>query len=370
VALKCHRPDGVLRESHPHDTAPSRAYHASPMSPVDLLQANLLSPIVLAFALGAIATLIRSDLRFPGDLYTGLSIYLLLAIGLKGGVALAQTDLADFYRPALATLALGVAIPLWSYAIARHLGRMTIADAAAMAAHYGSVSAVTFIAAQAFMDNTRQPYEAFLPTLVALLEVPAIIIALIMARLFTRRAALHASPDQAAHLRAAAATHHGLGEALHEVLAGRSIVLLVGGIVIGFLAGPERIKPVEPVFMGLFRGLLLLFLLEMGMVAARRLGDLRRAGAFLVAFAILMPIVNGGIGVLLGHWAGMQVGGAAVLGVLAASASYIAAPAAVRIALPEANPSYYLTASLAITFPFNLTIGIPLYDWFSRWLAG
>ncbi|NCC31050.1 MAG: sodium-dependent bicarbonate transport family permease, partial [Chloroflexia bacterium] len=221
-------------------------------------------------------------------------------------------------------------------------GKFEIADAAALAAHYGSVSAVTFAAVQTFLQVLEVPYEGFMPTLVAILEVPAIIVALLIARV-------------------ALGQRGEWGEVFRELLAGKSILLLIGGMVIGTLAGKEGLTQVAPLFVDPFRGVLTLFLLEMGMVAARRFRDLRKVGGFLIAFGILMPIINGTLGIWLGSIVGLSAGGAVILGTLAASASYIAAPAAVRIALPQANPSYYLTASLAITFPFNLAIGIPLY---------
>ncbi|MCS7058202.1 MAG: sodium-dependent bicarbonate transport family permease [Meiothermus sp.] len=320
------------------------------METLELLRANLLSPAVLAFALGIVATLVRSDLRIPEALYTSLSIYLLLAIGLKGGAALAATPWSELWKPALATLALGVFTPLLSYAVLRRLGRMDVVNAAALAAHYGSVSAVTFIAANSLMQSVQQPVEGYLPTLVAILEVPAIVIALLIAR-----RNLKGGP---------------MGEAVREILTGRSVLLLVGGSLIGFLSGPEGLKKVAAAFVDPFQGVLVLFLLELGMVAAKRLRDLRSTGAFLIGFGLGMPVVQGALGVWLGSLAGMSVGGATVLGAMAASASYIAAPAAVRIALPQANPSYYLTASLGITFPFNLTLGIPLYFALSRSLHG
>ncbi|RDI95518.1 sodium-dependent bicarbonate transport family permease [Meiothermus sp. QL-1] len=320
------------------------------METLELLRTNLLSPAVLAFVLGMVATLVRSDLKIPEALYTSLSIYLLLAIGLKGGAALASTPLEEVWRPALATLALGVLTPLLAYLVLRRLGRMDVVNAAALAAHYGSVSAVTFAAATSFMQAARQPVEGYLPTLVAILEVPAIVIALLIARRNLKGSSM--------------------GEAVREILTGRSILLLVGGSLIGFLSGPEGLKKVSAVFVEPFQGALVLFLLELGMVAAKRLRDLRQAGAFLVGFGLGMPVVHGALGVWLGSLAGMSVGGATVLGTMAASASYIAAPAAVRIALPQANPSYYLTASLGITFPFNLTLGIPLYFALSRLVHG
>ena len=315
------------------------------METLHIVQANLLSPLVLAFVLGAIATLLRSDLELPEQLYSTLTIYLLLAIGLKGGVALQQTPLAEFAMPAGAALALGLLTPLSAYWVLHHLGRMDNTNAAAMAAHYGSVSAVTFIAAQSFVEGAGLAGEAFLPALVALLEVPAIVIALLLVRSGAWQVALR------------------------EVLSSRSIILLIGGLAIGYIAGPQGFAPVESFFVGGFKGALTLFLLEMGLVAARRLRDLRQVGGLLLSFGLLMPIAHGALGVFLGSWVGLSVGGSAVLGAMAASASYIAAPAAVRLALPGANPSYYLTASLGITFPFNLTLGIPLYLALARWIG-
>lgn len=324
------------------------------MDALELVRLNLLSPIVLAFALGIVATLVRSDLKFPEELYASLSIYLLLAIGLKGGAELAKTSPAAFAGPAAATLALGVSIPLWTYLICRKLGRLSVADAAALAAHYGSVSVVTFIAAITFVGSVGLPAEGFMPTLVAVLEVPAIVVALVIARARMQGDAPRGS----------------WGAILHEVLAGKSVLLLLGGLAIGYLAGETGLEKVSPLFVDLFQGALALFLLEMGMVAARRFRDFARVGPFLVTLGVALPVLHGALGVWLGAQAGLSVGGSTVLGVMAASASYIAAPAAVRIALPEANPSLYLTASLAITFPFNLTLGIPIQYAIARWVHG
>ncbi len=322
------------------------------MAIVELLQINLLSPMVLAFALGITATLVRSDLKLPDELYTTLSIYLLLAIGLKGGIALAQTSLAAFWAPALATLALGVIIPIIAYGVARKIGKLNVADAAALAAHYGSVSAVTFAAAQTFLDTVGVHYEGFMPALVAILEVPAIVIALLIAQV--------AGGPQSGDWR----------KALRELITSKSILLLVGGMVIGWLAGPRGGKEVAPLFVDLFKGALTFFLLELGMVAARRFRDLPSAGLFLLGFGIIIPIFNGLLGIWFGSITGLSLGGSTILGVLAASASYIAAPAAVRIALPQANPGFYLTAALGITFPFNLAIGLPLYYTIASWIVG
>jgi len=322
------------------------------MTILELVQINLLSPMVLAFALGITATLLHSDLQLPDELYTTLSIYLLLAIGLKGGIALAETSLAVFWAPAVATLLLGIIIPVIAYGVARKIGKLNVADAAALAAHYGSVSAVTFAAAQTFLDTVGVRYEGFMPALVAILEVPAIVVALSIAQV--------AGAPQGGDWR----------KALRELLTSKSILLLVGGMIIGWLAGPRGGKEVAPVFVDLFKGALTFFLLELGMVAARRFRDLPSAGLFLLGFGIIMPIFNGLLGVWFGSISGLSLGGSTILGVLSASASYIAAPAAVRIALPQANPGFYLTAALGITFPFNLAIGLPLYYTIASLIVG
>ena len=321
------------------------------MENIDTLVASLFSPIILAFVLGVIASLVRSDLKLPGSIYNALSIYLLLAIGLKGGVEMSKTSISAFAGPALLTLLLGVITPIIAYNVLRRLGRFDRVNASAIAAHYGSVSAVTFIVAISFGEMTGQGAEGFMPALVAILEVPAIVVALIIAFTRSKRAG-------------------SWKEAMHEVLAGRSVMLLVGGLLIGFAAGPSGFEPVAPFFVSGFQGALTLFLLEMGIVAARRLKDLREVGLFLVAFGILLPIFHGLLTVWLAGFVGLSVAGSAVLGAMVSSASYIAAPAAVRIALPEANPTYYLTASLGITFPFNVTLGIPLYYAFAGWVIG
>ena len=324
------------------------------MESFELLRLNLLSPMVLAFALGLVATLIRSDLRLPDALYSSLSIYLLLAIGLKGGAALAVTPFAQIVGPVLVTLAAGALIPLVTFPVARYLGGWGVSDAAALAAHYGSVSVVTYVAAQAFLDRAGVAYEGFFPALVAILEVPAILVALLLVRI--ARGGGDTVP---------------LGETLREVFAGRSIVLLMGGLAIGAAAGPVGMTRVEAFFVTPFEGALTLFLLEMGLVTARRLDELRKAGGFLLGFGTLAPLLFGSLGVPLGLMVGLSPGGATIFATLLASASYIAATAAVRLALPEANPGKYLTASLAVTFPFNLVLGIPTYAWMAqRWSGG
>jgi uncharacterized protein len=317
------------------------------MDALELLRLNLLSPMVLAFVLGLVAVWVKSDLKLPEQLYTVLSIYLLFAIGLKGGGELSVTSFAVLWKPMLAILVLGVSIPLVAYQILLRLGRLSVVDSAAIAAHYGSVSAVTFTAALSFAQAQNIELEGFMPALLALLEVPGIVVALLLAR-----ASLNPNSQQA---------HSSMIEVWRELFTGRSLFVLLGGLVIGWLSGKAGLEQVKPFFVDPFKGALTLFLLEMGMVAASRLRDFLKVGGFLTAFAIIMPIINGSLGVVLGHFAGLSVGGSFVLGAMAGSASYIAAPAAIRVALPQANPAYYLGMSLGVTFPFNLSLGIPLY---------
>lgn len=314
---------------------------------MDLVLNNLISPIVLSFALGMIARAVRSDLEIPSAVYQALSIYLLFAIGLKGGVALSNTSVVELASPVIATLFLGLLTPLIAFYLLSSFGRISRIDAAATAAHYGSVSAVTFLAALEAIKIAGFSGDGYLPALVAILEIPGIIVGLLLAR--QNRAG-------------------GIKSALHEVLTGKSIFLLIGGMTIGALCGAEKIDSVAPFFIVPFKGVLCLFLLELGIVAASRLSDMRQAGWRLIIIGCILPCINGLLGCTAGLFAGMSTGGAAVLGAMSGSASYIAAPAAVRIALPKASPGIYLTLSLGVTFPFNLTIGIPMLIKYSEYL--
>lgn len=338
----------------------------------ETLRHNFCSPLTLSFGLGVAARLLKSELTLPRDVYAAISIYLLFALGLKGGVELSQSSVATIFWPAVVTLMLGCITPVTSYMVLRRLGRFSVPDAAGLAAHYGSVSAVTFLAAQQFATALGEPLEGFLPTLLTLLESPGIHIALAIGAIQATRAgrALSLSAAAPPGEQGAVPAVRSLYEVLHEVLTARSMILLVGGLLVGLLTGEAGYEPVKPFFEGLFKGALTIFLLEMGIVAGSRLGDLRQAGPFLIGFGILMPILHGALAVVLGYWAGLSVGGCTVLAAMASSASYIAAPPAVRMTLPEANPTYYLTASLAITFPFNLLAGIPLYYQMAKLLGG
>ncbi|MGD9935803.1 MAG: sodium-dependent bicarbonate transport family permease [Dehalococcoidia bacterium] len=321
------------------------------MSPLELAGTNLASPPVLAFALGAASVLFRSDLRLPDAVHVGLTTYLLLAIGLKGGAELSAVSPSTVFLPAVAAVLVGLAIPCWSFLIARRAGGLSVEDAASLAAHYGSVSVVTFTAAITFLDAAGDPAEGFLPALVAIMEVPGIAMAILLARF------------------AGGGARTPMSESLRDVFGGRSIMLLGGGLAIGIASGKEGFERVAPFFQEPFYGVLVVFLLEMGIVAAARAHDVLRSGPFLVAFGTGLPLLHGALGVAAGSAAGLSVGGATALGTLAASASYIAAPAAVRIALPGANHGYALAAALAITFPFNLVVGIPLYHQFAKMIG-
>lgn len=305
--------------------------------------ASLLSPMVLSFALGILATLVKSDLKYPEGMYMGLTIYLLFSIGLKGGVKLSAVSPSEIMMPTIAALAMCIIIPLLSYFLLKSIGKMKTVDAAAIAAHFGSVSAVTFSEGTAFLDLIKVPYEGYMPAIVAIMEMPAILIAIFLAK------------------RSMSDTEGSMGKVVHELFTNKGSLLLIGGILIGFATGKKGFEQVSPLFEGLFRGMLCLFLLEVGLVTGRRLFELKKAGAFLFIYALFMPFVHAAAGIYAAHWAGLSMGGATLFGILCSSASYIAAPAAVRLAIPEANPTYYLTASLAIAFPVNVTIGIPLY---------
>jgi hypothetical protein len=257
---------------------------------------------------------------------------------------------------ALAAMALGAVIPLLLYPILRSLGKLSTVDSAAIAAHYGSVSVVTFAVATSVLLQAGIASEPYMPLLVALMEAPGIIVGIVLARHFAPATDGRRAPTR-------------WGALAHEVLFGKSVLLLLGGLLIGFIAGPKGITPIEPLFMGLFKGVLALFLLEMGLVAGGRIGELKRAGAFLVVFGVAAPLALGVLGALVGHLVGLSLGGTALLATLAASASYIAAPTAMRVAVPEANPALSIGVALGVTFPFNITLGIPLYLQIARWLG-
>lgn len=311
-----------------------------------------MDPIPLFFVLGFLARLAKSDLKIPGQFYEALSIYLLLAIGLKGGMELARQDALAILPQALGVMAMGALIPLLAFPVLFKLGRFDRANAAAIAGHYGSVSVVTFAVGVDYLIARNISFEAYMPLFLVLLEMPGIAIGILLAKMGSDLRKVR------------------WGTLGHEIVFGKSMVLLAGGLIIGWIAGPQGLEPLEPLFFDLFKGVLCLFLLEMGLVAAGQASALRSSGLFLVGFAIGMPVVAALIGTGFGLMLGLSAGGTLLLATLAASASYIAAPAAMRIAVPEANPGLSITAALVITFPFNILIGIPLYDLIVRFAHG
>lgn len=302
--------------------------------------------VVFFFLLGLFARLVKSDLRLPEALYETLSIYLLLAIGLKGGIELSKQPIAALAPQVVATMALGFAIPFVLYPALRAL-RFAGVDAASIAAHFGSVSVVTFAVATAALTRAGIAYESHAALWVAVMEAPGIVAGILLARLALRGQA--------------GARRTDWGGLAHDVLFGKSVLLLAGGLAIGAVAGEAGTAPIHAVFVAPFKGVLALFLLELGLVAGGRLGELRRFGVAALAVGIVVPpllaLAGAGVGLALG----LSTGGIALLATLAASASYIAAPTAMRIAVPQANAALSITIALGITFPFNLVVGIPLY---------
>jgi uncharacterized protein len=310
---------------------------------------TLTSPVILFFVLGFIAALVKSDLSIPESFAKAMSIYLMAAIGLKGGVEVASSGITpDLIAAALAGLALSFLLPIIAFALLRQFGGLSQIDAGAVAAHYGSVSVVTFVTAKELLTGQGLSPAGYMVAVLALMETPAIISGLMLAK------------------RGQKSTNPADATPWHEVLTNASVILLVGSFMIGLAAGKDGFAPVKPLFETGFRGVLCLFLLDMGLIAARRLTQSRKITVKLVCLAIILPLLNGTIGTVAGTLVGLDVASAAALGILAASASYIAVPAAMRLALPEADPGIYLSMSLGITFPFNIIFGISIFAAFAR----
>lgn len=316
-----------------------------------MITETLTSPVILFFALGLLAGFVRSDLAVPEALAKGMALYLMAAIGLKGGVSVAASGFtANLAMAASAGMMLSFLLPLPAFALLRSTGGLSRTDAAAVAAHYGSVSLVTFVTAEQMLSGIGLPAAGFMVAVLALMETPAIISGLFLARRGEKQTKS--------------------GGLWHEVLFNASVVLLVGSFLIGLIAGKDGFAPIKPVFDGGYRGILCLFLLDMGLIASRRIMQTKALTVPLVALGILIPVLNGTIGTVAGTLIGLDVGTAAMLGILAASASYIAVPAAMRLALPEADPGIYLSMSLGITFPFNIVFGISFFVWLAQTLGG
>ncbi len=316
---------------------------------------QLTTPQILFFVVGMFAALVRSDLKIPEAMSTAMMLFLLVAIGLKGGVGLSKVGLDEALLPALAATTLGIGIVCVGFFVLRKL-KFDRANAGSIAGHYGAVSAVTMVMGFAYLDRLKVPYESFLPALYPFMDSFAIVTAILIARIAIARQ-----------------THEGVKVNVLAILGdsvrGKAVLVLVAALVIGYISGPDGTEQIMPFFGDMFRGILCLFMLDMGLLAAGRLHEWKTMGAPLLGYAYLMPPLHGAAGVLLGTAAGLGVGGATMLGIFAASASYVSAPAAIRAAIPEANPSLSLTAAVALTFPFNIVFGIPLYHWIAELVA-
>jgi len=321
------------------------------MSSTSVAITNLTSVAVLVFILGFVGARMKSDVRIPEQIYQMISIFLLFGIGLKGGHALREVSFTSFAGPALATLGLGILIPFIAFATLKLVRKINDLDRGAIAAHYGSTSLVTFTAALLFLENSGVKVEGFATALLTIMEVPGIVVGVYLGSRHRDKSVQW-------------------GKTIQEIITGKTILLLVGGLVIGAITSDAGFLKVAPFFIDLQSGFLALFLLHLGYLAGSNWGEIKKVGVIVGVFAAIFPIFAGTLGVVIGNMVGLSVGGATILGVLCASASYIAAPAAVSVGLPEANAPLALMSSIGVTFPFNLLVGIPLYLEISQRISG
>lgn len=315
---------------------------------MSLIASNILSPPILFFFLGMLAVFLKSDLEIPSPLPKLFSLYLLLSIGFKGGIELIKSGVGqDVLSIITAAILMACFVPVYTFFILKI--KLDVYNAAAIAATFGSISAVTFITASSFLDELGIAFGGYMVAALALMESPAIIVGLLLVKLFTANSNEDGSND------------FSWSEVLQEAFFNSSVFLLLGSLSIGFLTGEKGEKMLAPFTQEIFYGVLAFFLLDMGLVAAKRIKDVGKTGFFLVSFSILTPILNAVIGIAIARILNISQGDALLFSVLCASASYIAVPAAMRLTVPEANPSLYVTAALAVTFPFNIIVGIPLY---------
>ncbi len=319
---------------------------------LDLLMQNILNPAVMMFFLGLFAAILKSPLDIPQPLPKLFSLYLLISIGFHGGYELAKSGITgDVLKVLLLAMLMAILVPIYAFFILRI--KFDVYNAAAIAATYGSISAVTFITAGNFLNTLGVNYGGYMVAGMTLMESPAIVIGLILVSFFAVKSL---NDDLNGNT-----SRFNLKEVLNESLLNPSVYILLGTLIIGFVTGEKGWKAVEPLFGNLFKGMLAFFLLDMGIVAGKRLVEIKKVGTFLIGFAILLPVFNAFVAIGLAKIFGLSKGDALMFTVLCASASYIAVPAAMRMSIPEANPSLYVTPALAITFPFNISFGIPLY---------
>jgi len=343
------------------------------MDILELIQSNLLTPIVLFFLFGIIAARIKSDLKMPEAISEFLPIYLLAAIGLHGGIEMRKTGFEEMLIPMLVAIGLSLLFTLNHYQILRRLGKFNIFDSYALASTYGAVGAVTFSVGLSFLKNQGVTSEGYLAAILAVLEPVAFILAIFLTNMAVskqiRTKKQSISDDEELDI-GMKQTKTKLSQVLKESITGKAIVILLGSIVIGYIIGKEGFEPISIVFDELFTGAIVIFMIEMGIIAGQRLEDIKKVGIFLTAFSVIMPTINGIIGVLVSTALGLSLGGAVMFGLLLASASFIAAPAVLRHAIPQANPSLYITSALGITFPYNIIVLLPIMFTVSTWVHG
>ena len=335
------------------------------MEILQLIQSNLLTPIILFFLFGIIAARIKSDLKIPEAISEFLPIYLLAAIGLHGGIEMRNTGFEDMLIPMLVAIGISLLFTLNHYQILRRLGKFNLFDSYALASTYGAVGAVTFSVGLSFLKNQGVTSEGYLAAILAVLEPVSFIMAIFLtnmavAKQIRAKKKSFTNDDVSDIDMGIQQTKTKLSQVLHESITGKAIVILLGCIVIGYIIGEEGFSSIKIVFDEMFTGAIVIFMIEMGIIAGQRLGDLKKVGVFLIAFAIIMPTFNGIIGVLVATGLGLSLGGAVMFGLLLASASFIAAPAILRHAIPEAKPSLYITSALGITFPYNIIVLLPI----------
>lgn len=335
------------------------------MDVLELIQSNLLTPIVLFFIFGIVAARIKSDLKIPDAISEFLPIYLLAAIGLHGGIEMRNTGFETMLAPMLVAIGLSLLFTLNHYQILRHLGKFNLFDSYALASTYGAVGAVTFSVGISFLKNQGVTSEGFLAAVLAVLEPVAFILAIFLTNMAVSKQ-MKTKKESVGDLKGSdlemglSETKTNLKQVIHESITGKAIVILLGSIIIGYMIGEEGFTSISIVFDELFTGAIVIFLIEMGIIAGQRLEDIKKVGLFLIAFSIILPTFNGIVGVLVATAIGLSLGGAVMFGLLLASASFIAAPAVLRHAIPQAKPSLYITSALGITFPYNIIVLLPI----------
>ena len=335
------------------------------MDILQLIQSNLLTPIILFFLFGIIAARIKSDLKIPEAISEFLPIYLLAAIGLHGGIEMRNTGFENMLIPMLVAIGLSLLFTLNHYQILRKLGKFNVFDSYALASTYGAVGAVTFSVGLSFLKNQGVSSEGYLAAILAILEPVAFILAIFLTNMAVskqiRTKKQSFTDDDTSNIDLGLQeSKTKLSQVLHESITGKAIVILLGSIVIGYIIGEDGFDSIRIVFDEMFTGAIVIFMIEMGIIAGQRLDDIKKVGIFLTAFAVIMPTFNGLIGVLVATGLGLSLGGAVMFGLLLASASFIAAPAVLRHAIPQAKPSLYITSALGITFPYNIIVLLPI----------